>query len=434
MANDGLAFERRSQGAVIPAWLAEAAFVAFLLLVFVGLKPFAVRSDSAFGLSTTTTGGGDLMRQVCYLAVFAMLVAASAQKRGLMVFTVVPVSLLLLLLWCFVTAAWAPVPGVVIRRAGLEFVIVCSAMLGVDALGPRRSLELLRYVLIGVLIVNWISIPLIPQARHLPGETDPSLVGDWRGLYFQKNIAGSVSVVTVMILLFFAKERKSWLDLLLAAAALGFLVMTRSKTSLGFLPLVLVLGLVYRWAWKRDLDRLIVTICAGIILVAVAAFVATHAAQLSRLLENPAEFTGRSEIWQAELRYIAAHPLLGAGYGTFADTGGASPLANYVMSKWVENAPHGHNGYLQLLVTTGAIGFALAMLAVVILPFLMLYRRDMENLPLKSLLFAIFSFVVLHNLLESDYLESDGVMWTTLLLTIAMLRGLRPQAVVEGRV
>ena len=431
MANDGLALGRQSRGAALPVWLVEAAFIAFLLLVFVGLTPFAVRSG-AFGLSATT-GSGDLMRQVCYLAVFAMLVAASVQKRGLMVFTVVPVSLLLLLIWCFVTAAWAPVPEIVIRRAGLEFVIVCSAMLGVDALGPRRSLELLRYVLIGVLIVNWISIPVIPQARHLPGETDPSLVGDWRGLYFQKNIAGSVCVVTVMILLFFASERKSQLDLLLAAAALGFLVMTRSKTSLGFLPVVIFLGLVYRWAWKRELDRLIVTICAAIVLIAVAAFVATHAAQLSRMLENPAEFTGRSEIWQAELRYIAAHPWLGAGYGTFSDTGGASPLSNYVMSKWVENAPHGHNGYLQLLVTTGAIGFALAMLALVILPFVMLYRRDLENLPLKALLFAIFCFVVLHNFLESDYLESDGVMWTTLLLTIAMLRGLRPPAVAERR-
>ncbi|MBU6473496.1 MAG: O-antigen ligase family protein, partial [Alphaproteobacteria bacterium] len=416
----------------LPAWLIEAAFVAFLLLVFVGLTPFAMRVDNDSGMPSAT-GSGDLMRQVCYLAVFALLVAASVQKRGLMVFAVVPVSLLLLLAWCFASAAWAPVPGVVIRRAGLEFVIVCSALLGVDTLGSKRSLELLRYVLIGVLIVNWISIPVIPQAKHLADETDPSLVGDWRGLYFQKNIAGSVCVVTVMILLFFASERKSQLDLLLAAAALGFLVMTRSKTSLGFLPVVIFLGLVYRWAWKRELDRLIVTICAAIVLIAVAAFVATHAAQLSRMLENPAEFTGRSEIWQAELRYIAAHPWLGAGYGTFSDTGGASPLSNYVMSKWVENAPHGHNGYLQLLVTTGAIGFALAMLALVILPLLTLYRRDPDNLELKALLFAIFCFVVLHNFLESDYLESDGVMWTTLLLTIAMLRGLRPPAVAERR-
>jgi len=431
MANDGLAFERRSQGVALPAWLVEAAFVAFLLLVFVGLTPFAVRSG-AFGLSSTT-GSGDLMRQVCYLAVFVALVAASVQKRGLMVVAVVPVSLLLLLLWCFISAAWAPVPGIVIRRAGLEFVIVCSALLGVDALGPSRSLELLRYVLIGVLAVNWLSIPLIPQARHLPGEVDPSLVGDWRGLYFQKNIAGSVSAVTAMIELYFAAKRKSWLDLALFAAALGFAVMTRSKTSLGLLPLAVLFGLVYRWAWKRDLDRLIVTVCAGIVVIVVAAFVAGHAAQISRMLENPAEFTGRSEIWQAELRYIAAHPLLGAGYGTFSDTGGASPLANYVMSKWVESAPHGHNGYLQLLVTIGAVGFALAMLALVILPFLMLYRRDLDNLPLKALLFAIFSFVVLHNLLESDYLESDGVMWTTLLLTIAMLRGLRAPATEGGR-
>lgn len=424
MANDGLTLDRWRAGALVPVWLAEAAFVAFLLLVFVGLKPFEVRDPAMFAAGTAT-GAGDLMRQLLYLAVLAMLALAVLQKRGFELFAVVPVALLLALAWCFVTALWAPAPGVAVRRAGLEFVIVCSAMLSVDALGPKRSLELLRYVLIGVLVINWVSIPLVPQAVHLPGESDPSLVGDWRGLYFHKNIAGAVSVLTVMILLYFAVERRSRLDFALALAALGFAVMTRSKTSLGFLPLAVFLGVAYRMAWKRDLDRLIVTVSAILLAVFAAAYLADHAAQFARMLESPQEFTGRTAIWQAEWKYIGDHPLLGSGYGTFADTGGNSPLSAYVGSKWVVEVAHGHNGYLQLLVTTGGIGFALAMFAFVVLPFLALWRRDMDRLALKSLLFAIFVFVVLHNLLESDYLEGDGPVWMTLLLAIAMLRTMK---------
>ena len=48
------------------------------------------------------------------------------------------------------------------------------------------------------------------------------------------------------------------------------------------------------------------------------------------MLEDPTEFTGRAAIWQAEIAFIRDHPLLGSGFGTFADTGSLSPLHNYV--------------------------------------------------------------------------------------------------------
>ena len=427
MANEGLTYPHRPAGSLImPRWLVEAAFVGFLLLVFVGLTPFEVREPGTFGVGQAS-GGGDVMRQVFYLIAFAMLAVAALQRRSLDAFAVVPVSMLLLLAWCFASASWADVPGVVVRRAGLEAILVASVMLGVDSLGARRSLELLRYVLVGVLIVNWLSIPLVPQAVHLPGEADPGLVGDWRGLYFHKNIAGAVSAMTAMILLYFAIERRSWRDFALFVAAIGFTVMSQSKSSLGFLPMAIALGAIYRWAWKRDLDRVIVATGAVLATIVIATFVAGHATQISRTLENPAEFTGRSAIWQAELGYIADHPLLGAGYGTFADTGEKSPLANYVDNAWVERVSHGHNGYLQLLVTTGGIGFVLAMIALIVLPLLNYWRRyPDEDLALKALLFTLFAFIVLHNLLESDYLESDGPTWVMLLLSMAMLRGLSP--------
>ena len=421
MANDGFAYSAQSQTAPMARWLPEIAFTGFLLLVFVGLTPFQVRVPGAFQVGAAT-GAGDAFRQISYLLVFTLLGIAALQRRSLEALTAVPVSILLLLGWCFLSALWADVPGITIRRAGLELVVVFSAMLGVDTLGPRRALQLLRIVLIGVLIVNWVSIFAVPQAVHLPGENDPSLVGDWRGLYFHKNIAGAVCAITAMVLLYFAAERKSRLDFALALAAIGFAVMTRSKSSLGFLPIALLLGAVYRWGWKQDLDRLIVTISAALIAVIVAVYAVGHMSEISHVLENPQEFTGRSAIWQAELGYIADHPLLGSGYGTFADTGVHSPLANYVDAKWVTTVAHGHNGYLQLMVTTGLIGFALAMIALLVIPAAGFWRRRPgEDLHLKGLLFALFCFVVLHNLLESDYLESDGVTWVTFLMTLAML-------------
>ena len=424
MVTEGLAFPLAPVRSRFAPWVAEAAFVVLLILVFVGFQPFEVRDAATLAADT---GTGSLARQVSYILVFAVIVAAAYDRHRLDALGVVPLGFFFVLGWCLLSAAWSEVPGVVIRRAGLEFFVVLSAMLSVKTLGPERTLRLWRYVLVGVLIVNWVSIPLVPQAVHLPGETDPSLVGDWRGMYFQKNITGAVTAVSAMIFLYYFMRERRWIDLALLVAALGFLAMTRSKSSIGFLPIALLLGGVYRLAWKRDLDRLIVSVGAALLFVVLAVLTATYFEQISRILNDPTGFTGRTEIWRAEIDYIRDHIWLGAGYGTFADTGGQSPLHDYVDMKWVATQPHGHNGYLQLLVTIGAVGFALSMFAFVVQPFVDFWRRDPENLQLKALLFGIFVFVVLHNFLESDYLESDGVTWVSLLMVIAMMRTMRPR-------
>ncbi|MDE1986407.1 MAG: O-antigen ligase family protein [Alphaproteobacteria bacterium] len=427
MANDGLADN------VIhvhqATWIDEAAFLAFLLLAFVGLTPFAVAPPTLNPLNSglNPTGAGDVMRQICYLAAFAAIVIGAFRHRGLAAFSSVPILLVLLLAWCLVSAGWASEPGVAVRRAGLAVVLVVSIMLSVETIGTERSLILWRWVLVGVLFVNFISIPFIPQARHLPGEADPGLVGDWRGLYDHKNIAGAVTAMTAIIFLYaprlspglFHKLR----DWVIVAAAIAFTVMTRSKSSLGLMVIALVMGAVYRWAWKRELDRTIVVVAGVILVIAVTAFLVADQGAIARFLEDPDDLTGRTAIWQAEIAFIHDHPIFGAGFGTFADTGGLSPLHNYVGNDWVNSVSHGHNGYLQLLVTIGSIGFALAIAGLLVAPAILFWNGN-GDVDMKALLFALFAFLVLHNFMESDFLEGDGVTWVAFLLTLAMLYNL----------
>lgn len=284
MANDGFAVGSSSAWLRLDFW-AEAAFVALLLLVFVGLQPFEVRDAAVSAIGVPTTGAGDVLRQICYVAVFALILATAIRHRGLGAMTVVPVALGFLLLWCLSSALWADVPGIAFRRAGLEIVIVMSVFLSIDNIGVERALRLWRYVLIGVLIVNWISIPLIPQAVHQAGEADPGLIGNWRGLYFHKNIAGSVSAVSAILFLFSFVDTRRWIDLLLCIAAVGFLVMTKSKSSLAFLPVGLLFGGVYRTAWKNEMDRLMVMIGVGLLLVLGITVALLQADYLSRFLQ-----------------------------------------------------------------------------------------------------------------------------------------------------
>ena len=428
MATEALAVElNRARPAT---WIDEAVFLAFLLLAFVGLSPFAIQAPAvtAFG-EVGTTGAGDLARQLCYLAVFAAVVIGALRRFGLQAVSFVPVLLIALLVWCLLSAAWSSEPAVTLRRAGLAVVLVTSAMLSVQTVGAERSLTLWRWVLAAVLIVNLASIHFFPQAVHLPGEAEPNLVGDWRGLYGHKNIAGSVGAMTAIVFLFTPRPGlwRRLLDLVIAAAAIFFTVMTRSKSSLGLLVVALVLGLVYRLAWKKDLDRVIVAVAGAALAIAVTALLIADSSMVERLFADPQAFTGRTEIWAAEIAYIRDHVLLGAGFGTFSDTGGLSPLHNYVGNSWVGEASHGHNGYLQLLMTVGLPGFLLTFAGLVVQPMLAFWKRG-GDVTTKALLFALFAFLLLHNVMETDFLEGDGVTWVGFLLVLAMLYNLDRRA------
>jgi O-antigen ligase len=301
-------------------------------------------------------------------------------------------------------------------------IVVLSVLLSVDSIGAERAFSLWRIVLVVILMVNWISIPLVAAAKHLPGEVDSALVGNWRGLYGHKNIAGAVCALTAILFLFSRNGKHNWMGILVALIAIVFLVMTHSKTSMGILPLALAAGLLYQLGWRDSLSRAILTIAALLLLLGLAVFVLLDASAIIHMLEDPAEFTGRSAIWAAELRYIHDHALLGAGFGTFADNGGLSPLHDYIGGSWVEAVSHGHNGYLQLLVTIGTIGFALAMAALILPSLRSFWELNLVDGAFKPMLFALFVFLILHNVMESDFLEGDGVLWVAFLLMLAALR------------
>ena len=201
------------------SWLPQLAFVALLLLIFVGLDAFSPPPLVAQFGGVEEASRGDATRQILYLVTAALVGFTALQRYGLSVTRAVPLSMGLLLIWCLASAMWAPGPGVVLRRAGLEVVIVVSLMLSVETLGPARAFTLWRWLLAAVLLVNFLSIPLVASARHGAGEIDPALVGNWRGLYGHKNIAGALCALTAILFLFTKTGRKNWIGIAVALAA-----------------------------------------------------------------------------------------------------------------------------------------------------------------------------------------------------------------------
>ncbi|MGZ5934026.1 MAG: O-antigen ligase family protein [Rhizomicrobium sp.] len=422
MANEHLA-----QGLELPRSgfdrrVAEAGFVILLLLIFIGTTPLDDRSVAALSARNAASASGDFIRQISFLGTFAIILFAALRRRGLSAIRAVPVSLALLMGWCILTSVWSDEPDIVARRAILATIFVLSVMLSVDTLGTARAVALWRYVVAAVIIGDLASVALFHQAVHLPSDVEANLAGSWRGLHSHKNTAGAFAATSAIMFFYFAVENRRRSDIILCIASIFFLVMTRSKSSMGLLPVALIAGALYRVAWRSKLDRAIATAAAGLLLIGLTVTLAVQWQLVARLLEDPQNFTGRAAIWQAEFAYIRDHPLLGAGFGTFGNTGMRSPIYHYVGSGWVSQIGEGHSGYLEMLVTIGGIGFVLGMSAVVVLPFLQFWRPERTDANLNAMLFAVFLFDVLHNFMESDFIQVTAVQWGQLLLVLGLLR------------
>ncbi len=422
MANEGLASRIIPSRPSLDTRIAEAGFVILLLLIQVGLEPFDARTAADFTARNAVTAGGDLIRQAAFLGTFALILYAALRTRGVKAFAAVTPAIAAMLVWCLLSALWGAEPDVIARRAVLAAIFVASMMMSVDTLGVERTLVLWRGVMGALIVADIASCLVIHQAVHQADDVESGLTGAWRGLHAHKNAAGSVAATAAAMFFFFALETRRRSDIALCAASVFFLVMTRSKSSLGLLPVALLAGGLYRIAWRNQMDRAIVAVAVALGIVVIGVAVSVEWEFIAKTLEDPQNFTGRSAIWQAELNYIQDHPLLGAGFGTFGNTGIRSPIYAYVGPGWVSQIGEGHNGYLEMLVTMGGVGLVLSLIAAIVLPFMQFWSPKRSDAHFNALLFTLFVFDLLHNFMESDFVAVTGGQWGQLLLIIALLR------------
>lgn len=399
---------------------AATALVGVLLVSMVGTLSFgdweaALESDK-----------GDLARQLLLSGVFLLLLLGTGPVVAIARHPVerlrwpLPLSLIILLGYCLISVGWAIAPFVSLRRFVLTTMVIWMIFRTVAVLGYDRTFVVVRWTLVAVLLANFLSL-LVPglglQSDVLGG--DPSVVGDWRGLQAHKNLAGAVCAFTILVFLF---DRRSVPPYLAVPVILGssiFLYFTHSKTSEGVLFIALLTGLLVRpySAGNRALLGPFAIILLGLFLQIVPLYLE----RVDALLSDPAALTGRSQIWPILLIYAGEHPLTGAGFGSFWQIGDDSPIWDFTSGWIARSAGHGHNGYLDLLVTIGVPGLLLAVLALLIWPTIRLLLSHAIRKPRRALLLSLLVFCAGHNITETSLMDRVSVVQVFLILTIALI-------------
>lgn len=431
--------DARGVAGTVAAALHGVLLAGFMLYTFVGTRPFA-------DASVAERVEGSPLDRFAVLGLFVLaLVTLVVHHRAALTLFVRNLPLIAFTGFCFLSMAWSDYPGLTLRRA-LLLVFLTTIAAGIAAsLQDLRRFHTWWFVgLTGVMLLNLVGTALWPGVAI----TDIGV----RGLYTQKNVAGLVAMITVICgvtwMLGASRARSVGLGLLMLLPALLFLVITRSKTSIGLTGVAVMAIAVFACAEWLGARFVLLMIALGFLAVtAMLGLFAVYDFDVDALLTatlGDASFTGRDELWAFALRSAQERFWLGHGYGAFWDVGlAADPLQRLEPGTWLGDVEIGtinqaHNGYLELwlhvglpativatlIVATGVVsGVAQAIAG-------LLSRSSRAAIGFLTMLLLLY---LLHNLTEATLFMRGSVFSNVAVLCLFVLSRGRDFAAGGGR-
>ncbi len=400
--------------------LLQVLFYIFLLFVMVRVNSGEADGELAREIRKASVASGDSTKQILYVLSSGAFISLWVRLRGWVLPKCLSIFQLVLFAWIVLSISWAIDPAVSLRRVVLLLTVISSLAMGVDLLGPERSMRVLYWLLATCVIMSLLAVPIFPFAKHPLTEADPSIAGGWRGVFVHKNTAGAVTAASIILFLHYAIRERRWYQWALVAIAVIFLAGTKSKTPALLLVPTLAIGWLYYQAYTRDFGRN--WFAFGFIALASLTTFLVFAKMyvIERVLDDPKSFTGRAGLWEAVIGFVRDHPWLGAGYSSLWGVNVTpTPILPYVNEPTQEFMVHSHSGYLELLATTGIPGLTLALLAAIIYPlYQLLSERDRSQIMANTLVFLLFVFAFCENFLETQLYSRDREVWVIYLIAI----------------
>ncbi|WP_315764554.1 O-antigen ligase family protein [Sphingomonas sp. Y38-1Y] len=396
-------------------WIvANLAFAGLLFMILIGTAPL---QD---WVMAGRSGQGDIVNQVLIIGLFLFLFFGNGSRIYLRQLMPLPLGIVILLAYCALSLTWAVAPWISLRRWVQTVIIFWMTFRCVRDLGYDRTVKIVRYGLILLLVGNYLAVFGTDFGIHtaLPGD-ESTVVGNWRGLMPHKNIAGAACGFTILFLVFDRRDVPRWIAWPTIAASLVFLNFAESRTS----EMILIVALGAGWLsrlYSADY-RTVIGFFALLCTLFALQVASLYSGTLREVFNDPSALTGRGSIWPLLIEYAQAHPLTGAGYSGFWQVGDNGPIWT-LTDNWVARyAGHGHNGYLDLLVTLGIPGLVLGVVFLVIWPLTRLLLSLSVAPPQRALLIATIAFAAGHNLTESSLLTGPAVVQHFLTIAIALV-------------
>ena len=378
--------------------------------------------------SLLDTGGGSAVRQLVYFGIFgvvSLLYLRRASAGDLR--RILPLPLLVLFGWAALSLGWSAVPGIALRRLILTGVIALTVLQLSGLAPPSVVMRRLRQVILVLALASLVTALAMPALGiHQPGDPEPSVIGDWRGVFYHKNIAGAVLAPGILLCLHAAlsARRGARGKFVLQTVFLTFLLaMTGAKTSLGMVAAsasaLVVLMALARYRGGVLIGALVAVVLFSVVLGGAVLFVLGDSAEVL----SPESFTGRGLIWYRLIELGSARPWLGFGFQSIFQIGWDSPLRTvFSGSRFLMTLPHAHDAYLEMFLSIGGIGLAIFLWAIVAAPLVEVATAGSDDSDLRFLCLALMLFTWTHGVLEAGLFDRDRIDWIIFLTAYGVLR------------
>lgn len=305
-----------------------AAFLLLTLAFFIALhdptRSRSIQDDYLPDESTLQKNAseGNTKRQVGFLmaGAFGLLVLASPLRRKVQMNGFFSLLVVFFLAWLMLSVVWADDRAITFRR----LIVIGMLCLGALAVAVRMSpREIVLFVFFSSMVYLLAGI----ASEVALGTFSPALERYRFAGTIHPNNQGVNCSLLLLAALAAAHTEKRWRYFFLASSLLPFvfLVLTKSRTSLGsfLITLALYLALVYgRSRAFLFCCSLGITLGLAVLLVGQESFMpmVEEAVLLGRTdqdIGGAMNLTGRLPLWQTLLEYSAERPLQGYGYGSF---------------------------------------------------------------------------------------------------------------------
>jgi len=313
---------------------------------------------------------------------------------------------------------WSAVPDVTFRKT---VALVGTTLFGVYLGSSYEFGERLKIMscTFGVSIVlSFLFGFLLPEygVMHSDG-----LDGNWRGIYFHKSGLGEVMVISFMTFYFLAKTTKRWSYLfkLACLSSLVLILLAKSATSL--------VGAIFIYIASKALNYLSLKSKASVFLIVMfllflLLLTLLFTVNFNAFLESNGKditLTGRTPLWATLWEFIKLKFWFGHGYGAFFSAQLPETQTLWRIHTW--KPPHSHNGYIEIAVGLGFVGFFTFIISYLytVGKALLHYLIYKDMMILWVLLFLLYTLIF--NFTEVSFLAINQLNWVISVASISSL-------------
>lgn len=398
--------------------IAEYIFTIVSLVFYTGGPlPVILSGGHSEGVLETATSDFALVK-LCFQLIYIITLFYLAPHWKRAVYLLIQDKLILLLMTIIIfSILWSASPEITIARSVAVFGTTLFGVYFATRYSLKQQLHLLGWTfgLVGVMSILFaLGLPKygIMQGTH---------AGAWRGIYTHKNGFGAIMALstTIFLILGYSDRQKNWIFRTGLFVSIALLLLSRASSPLIYLFVIaLVFFSLKVLAWEYRVKIAIVCLFTALGYV-LATWCIAQAEAVVGIFGKDLTFTGRTVLWSSVWELIQKQPWLGYGYGALWSGWNSETSAVWRAINW--EAPNAHNGFLEVWLGLGFLGFSVLVIHITINFIRSLTIIGQTRTPAYFFPLIVMLLMLLKNITESSFIDRNSLTWVLYVSTALSL-------------